>query len=65
MNISKDKDILEKIPNIDWQRVIEEMNEKRCALVSGLLPDQYCEGPISEYGTIATCSSEIYTKSSS
>ncbi|MFY9870781.1 MAG: hypothetical protein WAK17_13775 [Candidatus Nitrosopolaris sp.] len=44
MNIGKDKDILEKIPSIDWQRVTEEMNEKGYALVSGLLPDQYCEG---------------------
>lgn len=57
MNISKDKDILEKVSRIDWQRVTEEMNEKGYALVLGLLPAQYCEGLISEYGN-----SSLYRK---
>ena len=41
---------MEKISRIDWQRVTEEMNEKGYVLVLGLLPDQYCEELISEYG---------------
>jgi hypothetical protein len=44
---------LEKIFRIDWQRVTEEMNEKGYVLVLGLLPDQYCEELISEYGNSA------------
>jgi len=44
---------LEKISRIDWQRVTEEMNEKGYVLVLGLLPDQYCEELISEYGNSA------------
>lgn len=44
---------MEKIFRIDWQRVTEEMNEKGYVLVLGLLPDQYCEELISEYGNSA------------
>ena len=54
MNI---KDISEKISCINWQKVTEEMNEKRYALVLRLLPGQYCEELISKYDN-----SDLYRK---
>jgi uncharacterized protein len=47
LNISKD--ISEKISCIDWQKVIEEMNENGYGLVLRLLPGQCCEELISKY----------------
>ena len=55
MNISNV--ISEKISDIDWQRVTEEMNEKGYALVLQFLPNQYCEELIGEYDN-----SDLYRK---
>jgi uncharacterized protein len=49
--------ISEKISDIDWQRVTEEMNEKGYALVLQFLPNQYCEELIGEYDN-----SDLYRK---
>ena len=55
MNISNV--ISEKISDIDWQRITEEMNEKGYALVLQFLPNQYCEELIGEYDN-----SDLYRK---
>jgi uncharacterized protein len=55
LNISKD--ISEKISCIDWQKVIEEMNENGYGLVLRLLPGQCCEELISKYDN-----SDLYRK---
>jgi hypothetical protein len=44
------KSIYEKIADIDWQRVTEEINEKGYAIVSQFLPAQSCEELIGKYG---------------
>jgi uncharacterized protein len=49
--------ISEKISDIDWQRITEEMNEKGYALVLQFLPNQYCEELIGEYDN-----SDLYRK---
>jgi hypothetical protein len=49
--------ISEKISDIDWQRVTEEMNEKGYALVLQFLPNQYCEELIGGYDN-----SDLYRK---
>ena len=43
------KGIHEKIEDIDWQRVTEEINEKGYAIVSQFLPEQSCEELIGKY----------------
>jgi uncharacterized protein len=55
--LNSSKVISEKISGIDWQRVIEEVNEKGYALVLQFLPNQYCEELIGEYDN-----SDLYRK---
>jgi hypothetical protein len=43
------KSIHEKIEDIDWQRVTEEVNEKGYAMMSQFLPEQSCEELIGKY----------------
>lgn len=47
----------EKISDIDWQKVTEEMNEKGYALISQFLPVQYCIELIDKY-----VDSDLYRK---
>jgi hypothetical protein len=49
--------VQEKISEIDWQLVSEEMNAKGYSLVSRFLNDQYCKECIDEYGN-----EDIYRK---
>jgi hypothetical protein len=44
------ENVHEKIAATDWQRAIEEINEKGYALVSQFLPVQSCEELIGKYG---------------
>src|ERR671911_1169178 len=44
------KSIHEKIADIDWQRVTEEINEKGYAIVSQFLQAQSCQELIGKYG---------------
>ncbi len=49
--------VQEKISEIDWQLVSEEMNTKGYSLVPRFLNDQYCKERINEYGN-----EDIYRK---
>jgi hypothetical protein len=49
--------VQEKISEIDWQLVSEEMNAKGYSLVPRFLNDQYCKERIDEYGN-----EDIYRK---
>lgn len=49
--------VREKISEIDWQLVSEEMNAKGYSLVPRFLNDQYCKERIDEYGN-----EDIYRK---
>jgi hypothetical protein len=51
------KHVHEKVAEIDWQRVTEEMNEKGYAIVSQFLPVQSCEELIGKYDD-----SDLYRK---
>src|SRR5919106_2756697 len=44
------KSIYEKIADIDWQRVTDEINEKGYAIVSQFLLAQSCKELIGKYG---------------
>jgi uncharacterized protein len=55
LNISRV--ISEKISEIEWQRITEEINEKGFVLVLQFLPAQYCEELICEYNN-----SDLYRK---
>ena len=43
------KNIKEKLSDIDWQTITEEMNQKGYGLVPKLLSDENCKQLISNY----------------
>lgn len=51
------KDIYEKVSNVDWQKVIEILNEKGYSLISKFLPAYMCEELVSKYDE-----SDLYRK---
>lgn len=56
--------ITEQIANIDWQKIEDELNEKRAAFVPSLLPSLICQYFIDGYDLIMGYRNTVIMKKS-